>query len=81
MKTLTSSYLTRTFFFFCCIFRLVFSQSLISLDLIEDFLKASHDARDPSLFKGNVLMAKKVISYMQEMSSLVVRCVHCSSLF
>ncbi|XP_040038973.2 transcriptional regulator ATRX [Gasterosteus aculeatus] len=31
---------------------LVFSQSLISLDLIEDFLKASHDARDPSLFKA-----------------------------
>ncbi|XP_017291035.1 transcriptional regulator ATRX [Kryptolebias marmoratus] len=27
---------------------LVFSQCLISLDLIEDFLKASHQARDPS---------------------------------
>ncbi|XP_037323682.2 transcriptional regulator ATRX-like isoform X2 [Pungitius pungitius] len=31
---------------------LVFSQSLISLDLIEDFLKASHNARDPSSFKA-----------------------------
>ncbi|XP_068572457.1 transcriptional regulator ATRX-like isoform X2 [Cebidichthys violaceus] len=30
---------------------LVFSQSLISLNLIEDFLKASHNARDPSSFK------------------------------
>ncbi|XP_070773018.1 transcriptional regulator ATRX-like [Enoplosus armatus] len=30
---------------------LVFSQSLISLDLIEDFLEASHHARDPSSFK------------------------------
>ncbi|XP_040005999.1 transcriptional regulator ATRX-like isoform X2 [Xiphias gladius] len=30
---------------------LVFSQSLISLDLIEDFLEASHRARDPSSFK------------------------------
>ncbi|XP_038565073.1 transcriptional regulator ATRX-like isoform X1 [Micropterus salmoides] len=30
---------------------LVFSQSLITLDLIEDFLVASHQARDPSLFK------------------------------
>ncbi|XP_063751785.1 transcriptional regulator ATRX-like isoform X2 [Eleginops maclovinus] len=30
---------------------LVFSQSLISLDLIEDFLKDSHNARDPSAFK------------------------------
>ncbi|XP_042354711.1 transcriptional regulator ATRX-like [Plectropomus leopardus] len=31
---------------------LVFSQSLISLNLIEDFLKASHRARDPSSFKA-----------------------------
>ncbi|XP_029304789.1 transcriptional regulator ATRX-like isoform X1 [Cottoperca gobio] len=31
---------------------LVFSQSLISLDLIEDFLKASHHARNPSSFKA-----------------------------
>ncbi|XP_031712833.1 ATRX chromatin remodeler, like isoform X2 [Anarrhichthys ocellatus] len=31
---------------------LVFSQSLISLDLIEDFLKASHNARNPSSFKA-----------------------------
>ncbi|XP_040907102.1 transcriptional regulator ATRX-like isoform X2 [Toxotes jaculatrix] len=31
---------------------LVFSQSLISLDLIEDFLEASHHARDPSSFKA-----------------------------
>ncbi|XP_019941418.2 transcriptional regulator ATRX-like isoform X2 [Paralichthys olivaceus] len=30
---------------------LVFSQSLISLNLIEDFLAASHRARDPSAFK------------------------------
>nr|XP_020454385.1 transcriptional regulator ATRX-like isoform X2 [Monopterus albus] len=30
---------------------LVFSQSLISLDLIEDFLEASHNARDPSSHK------------------------------
>ncbi|XP_051258479.1 transcriptional regulator ATRX isoform X2 [Dicentrarchus labrax] len=32
---------------------LVFSQSLISLDLIEDFLEASHRARDPSSLKGS----------------------------
>ncbi|XP_054482143.1 transcriptional regulator ATRX-like isoform X2 [Anoplopoma fimbria] len=31
---------------------LVFSQSLISLNLIEDFLKASHHARHPSSFKA-----------------------------
>ncbi|XP_068456969.1 transcriptional regulator ATRX-like [Clinocottus analis] len=31
---------------------LVFSQSLISLNLIEDFLKASHDARDPLYSKA-----------------------------
>ncbi|XP_075958784.1 transcriptional regulator ATRX-like isoform X2 [Anarhichas minor] len=31
---------------------LVFSQSLISLDLIEDFLKASHNARNPSSCKA-----------------------------
>uniref|UniRef100_A0A8C4IGJ4 DNA helicase n=1 Tax=Dicentrarchus labrax TaxID=13489 RepID=A0A8C4IGJ4_DICLA len=31
---------------------LVFSQSLISLDLIEDFLEASHRARDPSSLKA-----------------------------
>ncbi|CAK6953614.1 transcriptional regulator ATRX-like [Scomber scombrus] len=31
---------------------LVFSQSLISLNLIEDFLKASHHARDSSSFKA-----------------------------
>ncbi|XP_035480151.2 transcriptional regulator ATRX-like isoform X2 [Scophthalmus maximus] len=31
---------------------LVFSQSLISLDLIEDFLAASHHARDPGAFKA-----------------------------
>ncbi|XP_037603550.1 transcriptional regulator ATRX-like [Sebastes umbrosus] len=31
---------------------LVFSQSLISLNLIEDYLKASHHARDPSSFKA-----------------------------
>ncbi|XP_039632785.1 transcriptional regulator ATRX-like [Perca fluviatilis] len=31
---------------------LVFSQSLISLDLIEDFLKTFHHARDPSSFQG-----------------------------
>ncbi|KAI3373536.1 hypothetical protein L3Q82_022139 [Scortum barcoo] len=30
---------------------LVFSQSLITLDLIEDFLEASHNARDPSSLK------------------------------
>lgn len=33
-------------------FRLVFSQSLISLDLIEAFLKASHHARHSSSVKG-----------------------------
>ncbi|XP_068186981.1 transcriptional regulator ATRX-like isoform X4 [Antennarius striatus] len=32
---------------------LVFSQSLITLNLIEDFLRASHQARDPLLFKGS----------------------------
>uniref|UniRef100_A0A3Q1EUN9 DNA helicase n=1 Tax=Acanthochromis polyacanthus TaxID=80966 RepID=A0A3Q1EUN9_9TELE len=32
---------------------LVFSQSLISLDLIEDFLKISHSARDHSLKEGS----------------------------
>ncbi|CAI5643957.1 unnamed protein product [Oreochromis niloticus] len=31
---------------------IVFSQSLISLDLIEDFLADSHRARDPSAFKA-----------------------------
>ncbi|XP_070699395.1 transcriptional regulator ATRX-like [Pempheris klunzingeri] len=31
---------------------LVFSQSLITLDLIEDFLEASHSARDSSSFKA-----------------------------
>uniref|UniRef100_A0A4W6FL56 DNA helicase n=1 Tax=Lates calcarifer TaxID=8187 RepID=A0A4W6FL56_LATCA len=39
---------------------LVFSQSLISLDLIENFLEASHHARDPSSFKGNVFWIKNV---------------------
>lgn len=34
----------------------MFSQSLISLDLIEDFLAASHRARDPSAFKGSILL-------------------------
>jgi len=39
----------------------VFSQSLISLNLIEDFLKASHHARDSSSLKGIVFMAKKIL--------------------
>ncbi|XP_068600128.1 ATRX chromatin remodeler, like [Brachionichthys hirsutus] len=32
---------------------LVFSQSLVTLDLIEDFLRASHQARDPLLFNAS----------------------------
>lgn len=34
----------------------MFSQSLISLHLIEDFLADSHRARDPSAFKGSILL-------------------------
>lgn len=41
-----------------CIFRLVFSQSLISLNLIETFLEASHFARETSSFKGIRFKAK-----------------------
>uniref|UniRef100_A0A8D3B6P2 DNA helicase n=1 Tax=Scophthalmus maximus TaxID=52904 RepID=A0A8D3B6P2_SCOMX len=42
---------------------LVFSQSLISLDLIEDFLAASHHARDPGAFKGITLWIKNIDYY------------------
>ena len=49
------------------IFRLVFSQSLISLNLIEDFLEASHCARDSS-FKGILFSSVN----MNDMSSLTV---------
>uniref|UniRef100_A0A3Q4MWX8 DNA helicase n=1 Tax=Neolamprologus brichardi TaxID=32507 RepID=A0A3Q4MWX8_NEOBR len=42
---------------------IVFSQSLISLDLIEDFLADSHRARDPSAFKGTGSWVKDVDYY------------------
>uniref|UniRef100_A0A669BJ85 DNA helicase n=1 Tax=Oreochromis niloticus TaxID=8128 RepID=A0A669BJ85_ORENI len=42
---------------------IVFSQSLISLDLIEDFLADSHRARDPSAFKGTGSWVKNVDYY------------------
>uniref|UniRef100_A0A3P8PH33 DNA helicase n=1 Tax=Astatotilapia calliptera TaxID=8154 RepID=A0A3P8PH33_ASTCA len=42
---------------------IVFSQSLISLHLIEDFLADSHRARDPSAFKGTGSWVKNVDYY------------------
>uniref|UniRef100_A0A3B4UQ36 DNA helicase n=1 Tax=Seriola dumerili TaxID=41447 RepID=A0A3B4UQ36_SERDU len=42
---------------------LVFSQSLISLNLIEDFLQASHHARNPSSSKGIFVWIKNIDYY------------------
>lgn len=45
----------------------MFSQSLISLHLIEDFLADSHRARDPSAFKGSILLMGEENNEEEEM--------------
>lgn len=59
--TLFSQQCIGTLFKSFCFLRLVFSQSLISLDLIEDFLRISHNARDDSSFKGIILLVGETI--------------------
>lgn len=60
--------LTLVYLLSSCIFRLVFSQSLISLDLIEDFLELSCRAKDEgkvSPYKGIFLAQSDRASFTQ----------------
>ncbi|XP_058482955.1 transcriptional regulator ATRX-like isoform X2 [Solea solea] len=58
---------------------LVFSQSLISLNLIEDFLKASHQARHPASVKGSWI--KNVDYYRLDGAVSAVRRMKWADLF
>lgn len=72
-----------------CVLRLVFSQSLISLDLIEDFLELSCRAKDEdkiSPYKGKMfsLVQSDRASFIEEVLTAlgphVCQCLHLTSL-
>lgn len=72
---------THNQFCFFFIARLVFSQSLITLNLIEKYLEASHRGRDIFSSKGNILWMRENIDLFRKCLSWWCPCFDCCFFF